>query len=235
MYMNVSLQTHTGRKTVEHSDFRRIVMRTGMLNRKIEVELGRAWREHKDLDALHRLITSHLRMVFTIAAQYRNYPVSEEELIQEGGLGLMNAARKFDPDRGVRFSTYATFWIRANIQNWVMRDWSLVRIGSTNTQKKLFFSLRRIQRTLEREVHSSDIRPTSYELLERIAELTGISIRDLVAMDGRLAGTDVSLNTPIQRDGEDAGEWIDLLVDEGLRSDQEVEDAQGVVTLRGML
>lgn len=210
-------------------------MRAEMLDREIEVRLGRAWREHKDLDALHRLITSHLRMVFTIAAQYQNYPVSEEELIQEGGLGLMNAARKFDPDRGVRFSTYATFWIRANIQNRVMRDWSLVRIGSTNTQKKLFFSLRRIQRTLEREAHGSDTRPTGYELLERIAELTGISIRDVVAMDVRLAGTDLSLNAPIQHDDEDSGEWIDLLVDEGLRSDQEVEHVQGVLTIREIL
>lgn len=175
-----------------------------------EAFLARRWREHGDLEAAHRLITSHLRLVAKIAIQYRGYGRPLCELVSEGSIGMLTAVKRFDPDRGFRLATYAIWWIRAAIMEYVVRSCSLVKMGTTAAQRRLFFNLRRLKGRLA----AIDGEPPP-ETVKTIATELGVSEADVVSMDQRLAAPDYSLNTPMGRaDGEGADEWIALLVDD---------------------
>jgi RNA polymerase sigma-32 factor len=179
-----------------------------MLEPEEEYMLAKRWREHGDRDAAHRLVTSHLRLVAKIAMGYRGYGLPIAEVISEGNVGLMQAVKRFDPDRGFRLTTYAIWWIRASIQEFILRSWSLVRMGTTANQKKLFFNLRKAKSKIS-ALEDGDMRPDQVKL---IADRLGVAEQDVVEMNRRLGG-DTSLNAPIRDDG-DSGEWQDWLVDE---------------------
>ena len=177
--------------------------------------LAKRWREHGDTEAAHRLVTSHLRLVAKIAMGYRGYGLPLAEIISEGNVGLMQAVKRFDPDRGFRLATYAMWWVRAAIHEYILHSWSLVKMGTTAAQKKLFFNLRRMKSQLK-AIEEGDLRP---EHVTKIATELNVSEDDVVSMNRRLAAPDHSLNAPLRIDGD--GEWQDWLVDE--RPDQEVE------------
>ena len=202
----------------------RRAMGAEMLDAETELELARAWRNNGDEKALHRLVNAYMRLAISMAARYRRYGAPMPDLIQEAGVGLMKAAEKFDPDRGVRFSTYAVWWIKASIQDYVMRNWSMVRTGSTSSQKALFFNLRRVRAKLEREAGANGEELNGYRLREMIAAEVGVPLRDVEMMDARLAGADFSLNA--QQAGEDGREWMDTLEDEAPQA-AEMVDARG--------
>ena len=180
-----------------------------MLSHDEEFMLAKSWLEHDDVDAAHKLVTSHLRLVAKIATGYRGYGLPLAELISEGNVGLMQAVKKFDPDRGFRLATYAMWWIRASIQEYVLHSWSLVKMGTTAAQKKLFFNLRRIKGKLK-ALEEGDLAP---ETVETIATQLSVPEKDVVEMNRRMAAGDNSLNAPLKSDG-DGGEWMDWLVDE---------------------
>jgi RNA polymerase sigma-32 factor len=179
-----------------------------MLEPQEEYMLAKRWREHGDHGAAHRLVTSHLRLVAKIAMGYRGYGLPIPEVISEGNVGLMHAVKRFDPDRGFRLTTYAMWWIRASIQEFILRSWSLVRMGTTANQKKLFFNLRKAKSKIS-ALEEGDMRPDQVKL---IAQRLGVTEQDVIDMNRRLGG-DASLNAPIRDDG-DSGEWQDWLVDE---------------------
>lgn len=209
----------------EGADNKRITrraMRAEMLDADTELALAKAWRDHKDEQALHRLINAYLRLAISMASKFKRYGVSMNDLIQEAGLGLMKAADKFDPDRGVRFSTYAVWWIRASIQDHVMRNWSMVRTGSTSSQKSLFFNLRRVQSRFEREAAARGETINSAEMKRLVAKEIGVPEHDVEMMTGRLGGSDFSLNS-MQSNDEDGREWIDILEDENAIGAKRVE------------
>ena len=181
-----------------------------------EFMLAKRWREHGDADAAHRLVTSHLRLVAKIAMGYRGYGLPVSELISEGNVGMMQAVKRFDPDKGFRLATYAMWWIRASIQEYILHSWSLVKLGTTAAQKKLFFNLRRAKAQLQ----VMDDRQFTPEKVRRIATDLGVSEQDVVQMNQRIAAPDHSLNAPLRGDGEGELEWQDWLVDE--TADQEV-------------
>src|SRR5690606_17503889 len=181
----------------------RQAMGAEMLDAETELELARAWRNSGDEKALHRLVNAYMRLAISMAARYRRYGAPMNDLIQEAGLGLMKAAEKFDPDRGVRFSTYAVWWIKASVQDYVMRNWSMVRTGSTSSQKSLFFNMRRVQARLEREAMAEGQELDGYQLREMIAQDVGVPLRDVEMMQGRLSGSDFSLNAT--QSSEDEG------------------------------
>jgi RNA polymerase sigma-32 factor len=209
-------------------------MKAELLDAETETALARAWRDHRDEAALHRLVTAYMRLAISMAARFRRYGAPMNDLIQEAGLGLMKAADKFDPDRGVRFSTYAVWWIKASIQDYVMRNWSMVRTGSTSSQKALFFNLRRVQARLEREAQSRGETLDGHQLRQLIATEVGVPLADVEMMEGRLAGSDFSLNAT--QSSEDEGrEWIETLEDEGTQADEIVSRDQDISTLRGWL
>lgn len=209
----------------------RRAMKAEMLDLETEQALARAWRDHGDEAALHRLVTAYMRLAISMAAKFKRYGAPMSDLIQEAGLGLMKAAEKFDPDRGVRFSTYAVWWIKASIQDYVMRNWSLVRTGSTSAQKSLFFNMRRVQARLEREASAQGEALDHDQLLQMIAMDLGVPLRDVEVMDGRLSGSDFSLNA--QQSGEDEGrEWIDTLADEGATTADLVGEAHDQAQLK---
>ena len=209
----------------------RRAMKAEMLDLETEQALARAWRDHGDEAALHRLVTAYMRLAISMAAKFKRYGAPMSDLIQEAGLGLMKAAEKFDPDRGVRFSTYAVWWIKASIQDYVMRNWSLVRTGSTSAQKSLFFNMRRVQARLEREASAQGEALDHDQLLQMIAMDLGVPLRDVEVMDGRLSGSDFSLNA--QQSGEDEGrEWIDTLADEGATTAELVGEAHDQAQLK---
>ncbi|PZX11603.1 MULTISPECIES: RNA polymerase factor sigma-32 [Celeribacter] len=209
----------------------RRAMKAEMLDLETEQALARAWRDHGDEAALHRLVTAYMRLAISMAAKFKRYGAPMSDLIQEAGLGLMKAAEKFDPDRGVRFSTYAVWWIKASIQDYVMRNWSLVRTGSTSAQKSLFFNMRRVQARLEREASAQGEALDHDQLLQMIAMDLGVPLRDVEVMDGRLSGSDFSLNA--QQSGEDEGrEWIDTLADEGATTAEMVGEAHDQAQLK---
>ena len=211
----------------------RTAMKAELLDAETELQLAYAWRDHRDEQALHRLINAYMRLAISMASKFRRYGAPMNDLIQEAGLGLMKAADKFDPDRGVRFSTYAIWWIKAGIQDYVMRNWSLVRTGSTSSQKSLFFNMRRVQAQLEREAAQSGAQLDHNELMQRIAEEIGVKVHDVEMMDGRLSGSDFSLNAA--QSSEDEGrEWIDTLEDDGAVSDG-IEEAHDNAQLRQWL
>ena len=214
--------------------FTRQAMKAEMLDAETEQALAYAWRDHRDEAALHRLINAYMRLAISMASKFRRYGAPMNDLIQEAGLGLMKAADKFDPDRGVRFSTYAVWWIKASIQDYVMRNWSMVRTGSTSSQKSLFFNLRRVQARLERDAMAQGEELDGHQLREMIAQEVGVPLRDVEMMQGRLAGTDMSLNAT--QSAEDEGrEWIDTIEDDGPRADEAVEVDLDQAALRGWL
>ena len=199
----------------------RRAMKAELLDAETELRLAYAWRDHRDEAALHRLITAYMRLAISMAAKFRRYGAPMNDLIQEAGLGLMKAAEKFDPDRGVRFSTYAVWWIKASIQDYVMRNWSMVRTGSTSSQKSLFFNLRRVQARLEREAQAEGVTLDRQTMRERIATEVGVPLRDVEMMEGRLSGSDFSLNAT-QSSDEDGREWIEALEDDAAQADETV-------------
>ena len=179
-----------------------------MLEADEEFMLAKRWREHKDPEAAHRLVTSHLRLVAKIAMGYRGYGLPINELIAEGNVGMMQAVKRFDPDRGFRLATYAMWWIRAAIQEYILHSWSLVKIGTTAAQKKLFFNLRRVKGQIK-AIEEGDLSP---DQIKNISERLDVPEEDVVTMNRRLAAPDNSLNAPLRAEGE--GEWQDWLVDE---------------------
>ncbi|WP_108683020.1 RNA polymerase sigma factor RpoH [Methyloceanibacter sp. wino2] len=179
-----------------------------MLEPQQEYMLAKSWREHGDRDAAHELVTSHLRLVARIAMGYRGYGLPIGEVISEGNVGLMQAVKRFDPEKGFRLATYAMWWIRAAIQEYILRSWSLVKMGTTAAQKKLFFNLRKIKGQLK-ALEDGDLRP---DQVKQIATRLGVSEDDVVSMNRRLGG-DSSLNAPVRNDAE-SGEWMDWLVDD---------------------
>ena len=214
--------------------FSRNAMKAELLDAETELELAYAWRDRRDEDALHRLITAYMRLAISMAYKFRRYGAPMNDLIQEAGLGLMKAADKFDPDRGVRFSTYAVWWIKASIQDYVMRNWSMVRTGSTSSQKSLFFNLKRVQARIEREAMARGETLDSHQLREKIASEVGVPARDVEMMSGRLSGSDFSLNATQSTD-EDGREWIDALEDDAKQASQMVEDQHDIAKLREWL
>ena len=179
-----------------------------LLGPEEEFTLAKRWQEHQDPKAAEKLVASHLRLVAKIASGYRGYGLPAGDLIAEGNIGLMQALRKFDPDKGFRFSTYAMWWIRANIQEYILHSWSLVKIGTTAAQKKLFFNLRRLQS----ELQNVDEPILSSQTIKDVASALNVSTKEVVEMSKRLSGPDKSLNTPLQAEGLD--EWQDWLVDD---------------------
>jgi len=212
----------------------RRAMKAELLDAETEQQLAYLWRDHKDEQALHRLITAYMRLAISMASKFKRYGVPMSDLIQEAGLGLMKAAEKFDPDRGVRFSTYAVWWIKASVQDYVMWNWSLVRTGSTSSQKALFFNMRRIQAQLEREANQMGISLDSDQLHRKIATEIGVPLGDVKMMDGRLSGSDYSLNATQSTD-EEGREWIETLEDESEGADSLFEQAHDNAHLRKCL
>ena len=194
------------------------IRRFPMLEPQDEYMLGKRWREHGDRDAAHKLVTSHLRLVAKIAMGYRGYGLPISEVISEGNVGLMQAVKQFEPEKGFRLATYAMWWIKAAIQEYILRSWSLVKMGTTANQKKLFFNLRKAKSKIS-ALEEGDLRPDQVKL---IAKRLGVSEQDVVDMNRRLGG-DVSLNAPIREDGN-SGEWQDWLVDDV--NDQETRLAE---------
>lgn len=205
-----------------------------LLDAETELRLAYAWRDQRDEAALHRLITAYMRLAISMAAKFRRYGAPMNDLIQEASLGLMKAAEKFDPDRGVRFSTYAVWWIKASIQDYVMRNWSMVRTGSTSGQKSLFFNLKRVQAKVEREAAAAGERLDPFQLREKVAHEIGVTMAEVEMMEGRLSGSDASLNAT-QATDEDGREWIDALEDDSPQAAETVEAAHDAATLRGWL
>src|SRR5260370_15058037 len=201
------------------------IRRFEMLERDQEYALAKRWREHGDRDAANQLVTSHLRLAAKVATSYRGYGLPISEIISEGNVGLMQALNRFDPERGFRFATYAIWWIRASIQDYVLRSWSLVKNGTTANQKKLFFKLRSAQRKIS-AFERGDLHP---DQVSSIAKSLNVAEQDVVDMNRRLRG-DASLNAPSQNDGE-ADEWQSYLVDqshspEAIVADQDEKDCQ---------
>lgn len=212
----------------------RRAMQAELLDAETELKLAYAWRDQRDEEALHRLITAYMRLAISMAAKFKRYGAPMNDLIQEAGLGLMKAADKFDPDRGVRFSTYAVWWIKASIQDYVMRNWSMVRTGSTSSQKSLFFNMRRVQARLEREAAARGDILDRQTMREMISREVGVPLHDVEMMEGRLAGSDFSLNATQSSDDE-GREWIETLEDEDARQSAAVEHAKDIDTLREWL
>ena len=186
-----------------------------------EYMLAKRWTEHQDTEAAAKLVNSHLRLVAKIAMGYRGYGLPVSELISEGNIGLMQGVKKFEPERGFRLATYAMWWIRASIQEFILRSWSLVKMGTTAAQKKLFFNLRRMKNQIE-AFEDGDLKP---EDVTKIATDLGVSEEDVVSMNRRMAmGGDTSLNVPLREEGE--GQWQDWLVDTGPLQDERVADAE---------
>jgi RNA polymerase sigma-32 factor len=184
------------------------IRRFPMLEPQEEFILAKSWREHGDREAAHKLVTSHLRLVAKIAMGYRGYGLPISEVISEGNVGLMQAVKRFEPDKGFRLATYAMWWIKAAIQEYILRSWSLVKMGTTANQKKLFFNLRKAKSRIS-ALDEGDLHP---DQVKTIAKRLGVTEQDVIDMNRRLGG-DASLNAPIREDG-DSGEWQDWLVDE---------------------
>ena len=198
----------------DSKSFVKKAMSLPLLEEDHELDLAYKWKDNKDEKALHELIQAHMRLVVSYAIKYKNYGLSMGDLIQEGNIGLMKAAQKFEPNRGFRFSTYASWWIRASIQDFLLKHWSIVRIATTSKQKSLFFSLRR----LKQKINGTDSGNIDYNTAENIASDLNISTSAVVNMDSRITQNDSSLNKKISEDGED--EFLSLLEDEDARPDE---------------
>ncbi|MEQ8229744.1 MAG: RNA polymerase sigma factor RpoH [Rhodospirillales bacterium] len=200
-----------------------------MLEPEEEVELARRWQENQDEEAARRLVTSHLRLVAKIAMGYRGYGLPVGELISEGNVGMMQAVKRFDPERGFRLATYAMWWIRAAIQEYILRSWSLVKMGTTAAQKKLFFNLRKMKAQMQ-AIDEGDLHP---DQVSEIAHRLDVSEVEVVNMNRRLAGADHSLNAPLRQDAD--GEWQDWLVEDSEDQETDLADRQELSERRGML
>jgi RNA polymerase sigma-32 factor len=196
------------------------IRRFPMLEPQEEYMLAKSWREHGDRPAAHKLVTSHLRLVAKIAMGYRGYGLPISEVISEGNVGLMQAVKRFEPEKGFRLATYAMWWIKAAIQEYILRSWSLVKMGTTANQKKLFFNLRKAKSKIS-ALEEGDLRPDQVKL---IAKRLGVTEQDVVDMNRRLGG-DMSLNAPIREEG-DAGEWQDWLVDESASQEARLVESE---------
>jgi len=200
-----------------------------MLTPEEELRLAKSWKEHGDERAAHKLVTSHLRLVAKIAMGYRGYGLPVGELISEGNVGMMQAVKRFDPERGFRLATYAMWWIRAAIQEYILHSWSLVKMGTTAAQKKLFFNLRR----LKAQMSALDEGDLKSEQVEKIAKALQVPENDVISMNRRLASPDHSLNAPVRADSE--GEWQDWLVDDAETQESELADRQDLTNRRMLL
>jgi len=200
-----------------------------MLEPEEEYMLAKNWREHENTEAAHKLVTSHLRLVAKIAMGYRGYGLPLAELISEGNVGMMQAVKRFDPERGFRLATYAMWWIRAAIQEYILHSWSLVKMGTTAAQKKLFFNLRK----LKNKIQSVDEMSLSPEQITEIATELNVPEHDVVSMNNRLTSPDHSLNAPLRADSE--GEWQDWLVDDTASQETVIADQQELDNRRDML
>src|SRR5215469_14571181 len=200
-----------------------------MLAPEEEYMLAKRWREHADPDAAHRLVTSHLRLVAKIAMGYRGYGLPLSELISEGNVGMMQAVKRFDPERGFRLATYAMWWIRASIQEYILHSWSLVKMGTTAAQKKLFFNLRKLKGQLQ-AIDDGDLSP---ENVTKIATELDVPEADVISMNRRLASPDHSLNAPLRSDSE--GEWQDWLVDDNESQETALGERQELGLRRDLL
>jgi RNA polymerase sigma-32 factor len=200
-----------------------------MLTPEEELALSKRWRDHEDMDAAHKLVTSHLRLVAKIAMGYRGYGLPVGELISEGNVGMMQAVKRFDPDRGFRLATYAMWWIRAAIQEYILHSWSLVKMGTTAAQKKLFFNLRRLKGQMQ-AIDDGDLQP---EQVAKIAKVLAVPEQDVINMNRRLAAPDHSLNAPVRQDSE--GEWQDWLVDESDSQETEIAEREEMTGRKALL
>ncbi len=205
------------------------IRRFPMLEPDQEYMLAKRWQQHEDSEAAQTLVTSHLRLVAKIAMGYRGYGLPIGEVVSEGNVGLMQAVKRFEPDKGFRLATYAMWWIRASIQEYILRSWSLVKMGTTAAQKKLFFNLRRAKGKLQ-ALEDGDLKP---EHVKHIATNLGVSEQDVVSMNRRLGG-DASLNAPLRADSE-SGEWQDWLVDDQPDQEQNYAEAEELTRRRGYL
>ena len=200
-----------------------------MLTSEEELDLSRRWRNSEDMEAAHKLVTSHLRLVAKIAMGYRGYGLPVGELISEGNVGMMQAVKRFDPDRGFRLATYAMWWIRAAIQEYILHSWSLVKMGTTAAQKKLFFNLRRLKGQMQ-AIEDGDLQP---EQVAKIARVLAVPEQDVINMNRRLAAPDHSLNAPVRADSE--GEWQDWLVDESESQETTIAEREEVSGRKALL
>src|SRR5690348_9733579 len=200
-----------------------------MLTAEEELDLSRGWRDNQDMEAAHKLVTSQLRLVAKIAMGYRGYGLPVGELISEGNVGMMQAVKRFDPDRGFRLATYAMWWIRAAIQEYILHSWSLVKMGTTAAQKKLFFNLRRLKGQMQ-AIEDGDLKP---EQVSKIARMLDVPEQDVVSMNRRLAAPDHSLNAPVRQDSE--GEWQDWLVDDTESQETAIADQEEMSGRRALL
>ena len=205
------------------------IRRFPMLEPQEEYMLAKRWREHGDRDAAHRLVTSHLRLVAKIAMGYRGYGLPVAELISEGNVGMMQAVKRFDPDRGFRLATYAMWWIRASIQEYILHSWSLVKMGTTAAQKKLFFNLRKLKGQMQ-AIEEGDL---TIEQVEKIATRLGVPKEEVVNMNRRLSGPDQSLNAPVKAEAD--MEWQDWLVDESASQETVLGESQELGQRKHML
>ena len=212
-----TLPTVTGQDGL--SSYLQRVRQFPMLQPDEEFILAKRWREHGDTEAAHKLVTSHLRLVAKIAMGYRGYGLPVSEIVSEGNVGLMQAVKRFDPDKGFRLATYAMWWIRASIQEFVLRSWSLVKMGTTASQKKLFFNLRKVKNQIN-ALEDGDLHP---DQVAEISKRLGVSEDDVVSMNRRIGG-DSSLNAPVRADAE--GEWQDWLTDESESQETELGESQ---------
>ncbi|HEX2018900.1 MAG TPA: RNA polymerase sigma factor RpoH [Aurantimonas sp.] len=206
------------------------IRRFPMLEPQEEYMLAKRYAEHDDRDAAHRLVTSHLRLVAKIAMGYRGYGLPIGEVVSEGNVGLMQAVKRFDPERGFRLATYAMWWIKASIQEYILRSWSLVKMGTTANQKRLFFNLRKMKSRIQ-ALDEGDLRP---EQVEQIATSLGVSAEEVVSMNRRLSG-DASLNAPIRATEGESGEWQDWLVDDSETQEDLLAREDELDQRRGML
>jgi RNA polymerase sigma-32 factor len=195
-----------------------------------EYMLAKRYKEHGDRDAAHRLVTSHLRLVAKIAMGYRGYGLPIGEVISEGNVGLMQAVKRFEPERGFRLATYAMWWIKAAIQEYILRSWSLVKMGTTASQKRLFFNLRKVKGQIQ-ALDEGDLRP---DQVKEISTKLGVSEEDVVSMNRRLGG-DTSLNAPLRADGDGSGEWQDWLVDESPGQEERLAESEELDNRRQLL
>ena len=205
------------------------IRRFPMLEPNQEYMLAKAWQQHGDQEAAHKLVTSHLRLVARIAMGYRGYGLPIGEVISEGNVGLMQAVKRFEPDKGFRLATYAMWWIRASIQEYILRSWSLVKMGTTAAQKKLFFNLRRVKGQIQ-ALEEGDLKP---DQVKAIAKKLGVPEADVISMNRRLSG-DTSLNAPVRADAE-SGEWQDWLVDDTPDQEERLAESEEMAIRRSYL
>ena len=206
------------------------IRRFPMLEPEEEYMLAKRWVEDQDTGAAHKLVTSHLRLAAKIAMGYRGYGLPQAEVISEANVGLMQAVKRFDPEKGFRLATYAMWWIRASIQEYILRSWSLVKMGTTASQKKLFFNLRKVKGQIS-AIEEGDLHP---DQVTTIATKLGVSEDDVVSMNRRLSG-DSSLNAPLRNDGDGGGEWQDWLVDDSIDQETELAESEELEMRRGLL